>query len=669
MKIYKSLQRISKQVSSLLSFLLLSQTTTPLIANAYWDTEEVWVEGHDETEWVEGHYAEGSTNWIDDYEYTYWVPGNFVTVTNGWVDDEDESTDEPIDTSNGNNYFTEHRLSVPCPGVSLSLNLKYQSVSDLPTGSMGQGWRHSYEWELDVGSDSISLYTGTGSKLTFTENSDGSYDAPDSSNWTLETSDGGYDLQLPGGTTYGFDANGCLQFIRDGWGVGVSCGYDTNGCLVTVTHSNGRQLIFGNEWNGAAALWQPVSVAVDGGAALGFAYKSDGQFTQVVEQVDGYSYVSTYRYADGYLTNRVNGAGFNYAFGYDSSNDTLNGKGTSLSVDGYYAHEVQYTGDDTTDVTYFARGKEQKYRYSRSESGRLSHKYGPAETISGTLELGESYGYATNGIDKEQTTYFDEGIGETFTEWMAYDGNHNVTNYSVAYNSTDPVQLLAKTYDAEWLLPESWVEPDGSRTEISYTNGSPSVMKAFYSDTESYDTVITYATNGLPRTLVNANGHAVHFGYDSMGNQVFAAAEVGPSITNTYGALGFVQTMEILSEDGSSTGRRTEFECDAKGRVEKVTFADGLENSFSHNALGYVTNAVDRAGRSTDYTYAPTRMLTSITRYLNQSGSNIPVRVGFDLDQQVNVLRISEPRGRYVESSISSISRTASLPSPTSRAR
>ena len=63
-----------------------------------------------------------------------------------------------------------------------------------------------------------------------------------------------------------------------------------------------------------------------------------------------------------------------------------------------------------------------------------------------------------------------------------------------------------------------------------------------------------------------------------------------------------------------------------------------------------VTNTTDRAGRKTDFTYAPMKKLTSVTRYLNEGGSNTPVRIAYDFDKMFNGLNITEPRGRYVES-------------------
>ena len=233
---------------------------------------------------------------------------------------------------------------------------------------------------------------------------------------------------------------------------------------------------------------------------------------------------------------------------------------------------------------------------------------------------------------------------------MLYDHAHNLTNYAVSFCSANKVQQSSMTYDAACQLPSVIREPDGSRTEIEYTNGLVRVRKAFISETQHYDTHYTYTAMGQPETVANANSHITTFGYNASGNLISTTPPLGPVITNGYNALGYVETMEVLSESGASSGRITHYENDAQGRTVGIVYPDGLSESFAFNALGYCTNSTDRADRITDYTYAPTKMLTSVTRYLNQNGSNVPVRIGYNLDKQLNVLRISEPRSRYVES-------------------
>lgn len=585
---------------------------------------------------------------IPIYDFYRTLPAHPETPSN---DSEDGSTDDPIDTKNGNNYFTENRIYVPCPGVSLELDLNYQSVADLPTGILGEGWRHSLEWYLDVQTNQAVLYTGDGKKRVFGEDGSGGYLPPFGKHWTLEDQATGYEVGMPGGLYYDFDTNGVLTTIHDAWSNGIECAYGTNACLEYATHSNGRQIAFSNEWHAASGQWRVTSIFVQDGMSLAFDYNGDGQFTQVVEQVGASSYTSSYHYADAFLTNKINGADFEYSYGYETgTNGLLNGKGIHLDVDGYYEHQVEYIYPDLTEVRYSLRGTEQIHRYFRNRDGVLATKYGPGENISNAVTRGVNYSYTVNNEDRTAETLFDNATGTTWSKWMLYDGAHNITNFSVGYGTTNPVHQFSMEYDPAWQLPSALVDAEGNRAEILYTNALPLVVKVFYSASNSYDTGFSYTTNGLVQSFTNVNEHVTTFGYDGMGNLTAVTAEIGPVITNTYDALGFVKSVNLLAQDGASTGRIMLYDTDAKGRVLQTTYPDGLTASFAYNILDYLTNTIDRAGRSTDFAYAPTKKLTSVTRYLNENGSNVPVRVSYDLDEQANLLRISEPRGRYVES-------------------
>ncbi len=601
---------------------------------ARWVVTEVWVD--------EGSYYD-TTNQV-------WVFIGYMESTVVWVDD-GSSTIDPIDTTSGNNYFTDEGIFILCPGISLEMNLGYQSITNRTEGRLGRGWHHSYEWDLDIQDDQAVLNMGSGNQLIFTENTNGSYLPPVSHNWTLEGNGNGHEVGLPSGLSYNFNTNGQIYMIQDAWGNWIECSYGTNNCLESVTHANGRNLIFSNSWDGVLGEWRIASIQVQGGMSLAFGYNADGQLTQRIDQVGENSYTSSYQYADGFLTNKVNGAGFEYTFVYEVNNGLLNGKGTYLAVDGYYEHEVYYANHGNfTDVTYHRRGQEQVLRYFRNEYGTLEATYGPAESIQDIELRGTVHGYSANGVDKLEETLFDNEEGATWSRWLQYDDAHNVTNLSVSYGSTNQVQQISVEYDPVWNLPSAFEDAEGSRMETIYTNGLPWVVKDFHTETNSYDTYYSYTTNGLLLFITNANGHVIGLGYDSMGNRVSIATEVGPIVTNTYDALGFVQSTERLSESNTPTGRITQYGNNAKGWITEIVFADGLTNSYAYNALGYLTNIVDRAGRTTSYTYAPTHKLSSVTRWLEQGDSNVPVRIGYDLDKQMNLLNITDPRGRYVES-------------------
>ena len=356
-----------------LNFFLLNVLSSFAGTISFWVyLENTWIPAH--TEW-KAVGPEGKEYLpFQEPGYDYWdrldVEAHWGS---GWVlismDYDDDDTKEPIDTATGNNYFTEKGLYVPCPGISLELDLKYQSISEHPEGIFGANWIHSYEWQLNVETDQATLYPGLDDAVVFGRDENDIFYPPATKSWTMETNSIGYSVHIPPGVDYVFNSAGRLEAIQDSWGNRVDCLYGTNGCLEAVTHSNGRRISFSNCWNTVSEQWQIDSIEVDGGASLSFSYGADGQFTQVVEQVDANCYTSSYQYANGFLTNRVNGAGFNYAYRYQSGYYPPSGKCVHLDVDGYYDHDVAYLSDSLTDVTYQRRGESQFFRYARNDDG------------------------------------------------------------------------------------------------------------------------------------------------------------------------------------------------------------------------------------------------------------------------------------------------------------
>jgi len=155
---------------------------------------EITIPAHYEWQWVRIPPSEG---YPEKWEWQeVWVPKKTVTIE---ISLEDSSTEEPIDTTTGNNYFTESRISVPCPGIPLEVGLKYQSVTSMPEGRLGKGWHHSYEWTLDDQTTNAVIHAATGGKLVFELGTNGLYQPPESSKWELEATTNGYEATLPEG--------------------------------------------------------------------------------------------------------------------------------------------------------------------------------------------------------------------------------------------------------------------------------------------------------------------------------------------------------------------------------------------------------------------------------------------------------------------------------------
>ena len=474
-----------------------------------------------------------------------------------------------------------------------------------------------------------------------------------------ETNGYRYALHQPGGIVYGFEGDK-LESIEDAWGNHIDFTHTTNSLL--AEHSCGASLLLGHEGD----LRRPTRAYVSDDLYIDYAYDDVRRLTNVVRHVSGETFEFTYQYdADGIMTNKTNPRGDKYRFTHDFASTGNNysedyDRTTTLEIgDGWMKHEVaaqwgyEIEGGSTneyrhSDVTYdYGDGLEKKYRYETTTNGMIQVQYGPYTNMTEKLATGMEYTYDRKNVATEKT--FDDSLGESFTLHKQYDELSHITAMGISYNSTNPIWQAHIGYDTEWLLPSAITNAEGHWMQTTYTNGRPLAIKTFWSDTQSHDTTFGYYTNGLVASVTNANLHVTQMEYDANGNPAFAWAELGPQMATSYNALGHLERSETLAENGNSTGRVTEYDVTSKGWIKSVTHPDDSQTTFAHDNAGNVTNTVDRAGRKTDFAYAPTKKLTSVTRYLSEGGTNTPVRIGYDFDKMFNGLKITEPRGRYVE--------------------
>ncbi|MDZ4197926.1 MAG: RHS repeat-associated core domain-containing protein [Kiritimatiellia bacterium] len=335
---------------------------------------------------------------------------------------------------------------------------------------------------------------------------------------------------------------------------------------------------------------------------------------------------------------------------------------------------MDYVSDTVRRVNYddYMENQSATYEYGiNDKTFQLEVEYGPGTDHTNARIRGMRREY--NGSLREKIEYFDDGVGESFTYFQQHDTNRNVTKLEIAYvdsnnTSTNRSLVHESVYDLGINLPVRITDAAGNKVEIDYTNASPSVIRAFYSGTESYDTLFSYTTNGLLAAVQNANSNVTQFAYDSRGFLATVTPPIGPASRTVHNEFGFLTESEIVPEGSTNgTGRVTTYTRNAAGRMEAVQFADGLGMTNQYNAMDKVTRITDRAGRHTDFDYVlgqdvvtvrpgagRTRLLpdlASVSRYLDApGGTSQPVRITYDYDKQFNALRITEPRGRYVES-------------------
>lgn len=628
-------------------------------------TGEMWFDKGNPVNTVYGFQNVTLTSWvlycnglpIQDINGPIQPPIPPPTVPTEEEDLPEDCTTEPINTRTGNNFFAEPLFTLPSSGLLPGLALHYQSTAG--ESSLGKGWRHSYDWWLDIKSDYVDIYTGTGEKIKFDRTSEnyaelGIYETKSSINWKLthtywnpEAPLRKYYLELPGGIKYTFSNAGKLMEIRDKWNRLVTFNYySQTGCLYSVTSSHGPSVNFSNVWQEAIADWRVKSISIPNGASWTFSYDVYGQFTQKLEHVSGNTYTSSYAYADGYLTNRVNKVGHSYKYDYEKdSYGRCTWKATRLSAGNDRYEHVVFRSWGYPCVTYENGDFSQCYQYNDYPHPPYSEPklvvYGPAPNFitSNITQRGTTYFYGGDTKDKIKTTVFDNSAGSSWTEWMGYDSAHNITNYSVAYNSSTAVQQLSVEYDPDWNLPVAIQDAQGYRREIVYTNGLPSISRITLSGNETAETVCGYNGSGFLTAITNANHHWMEIGRDALGLPETIALQAGPLLTLKYNALGYV-TNSVLPG-----GRKTSYAVDALGKIKRIDYADNLYETFGYDGGGHLTNYVNRAGRKTSYSYEIGGNLASIRRQFVST----ELTVSYGYDQQLNTLSIIDELNRPVE--------------------
>jgi len=257
--------------------------------------------------------------------------------------------------------------------------------------------------------------------------------------------------------------------------------------------------------------------------------------------------------------------------------------------------------------------------------------------------VSEGFGYCVNpeGMAGPSATVTVPWHGPTQTP------SSRLVAHAAPFAYTVPTGVWSYAWHPEFELPTRSTDPEGNCTEYEYTNALVSRLKQYYSESNSHDTVFAY-TNGLLEAVTNANGHWTRYEYDALGRPSTVTPQAGPAVRMEHTALGHLHKLTMPGMPGGDPERSTTFDTDALGRVERIVYPDGKEERFFHDALGNVTGRVDRAGRTTSLSFAPTRKLTGVARaFPSAPGGEAGTRL--EWDNQFNSLRVWDAMGRCVE--------------------
>ena len=583
---------------------------------------------------------------------------------------------DPVNDISGAVVTDATDISIPAPGIPLTFSRSYNSVSSC-NGPLGPRWTHSFNWMLSPSNTTVSGFTNlcrivqnaSGDQWVYNLNTNNTFDPTfDNASCLLYTNSAFY-LTFPGGINYIFATNGTLQTIRDSWNNQISFSYTNRSgtnLLLSATHSDGQSLAFSYQNNLLTNIAIPSP-----NLSIAFFYNTLGELTNATTRTPtGVSLTSyLYDYATNYcnhsLTQKINAVGDVYTWQYaTNANGTINSKGTRACIGSNYLD------------TYFTYVTNAPYTVVASPHGtntlytdcwfdpvqlRITAESGPslAPTNCETIGTGTRYAYDNNGNATNIQIYdFNQTLsGNT---WNQYDSRHNITNSVFAYCAPAGSNYYSYSWDTNWNVMTSSVDPDGHKVTMQYTNGAIAKASVFYTASNSFDTLYSYTTNGLVAAITNANGHGVAYLHDSQGNISATIPQLGPSNSMAWDSLGHLTNINLCGGTWVTSGdinnltqtfvpRKISYSPDSLGRNSKTTWQDGSTETFGWDAIGNLTNYVDRGGRVTKMSWLPTRKLASKTRYLLEAG-NQAATIGYAYDQQLNTLKITDELNRSVES-------------------
>ncbi len=536
---------------------------------------------------------------------------------------------DPVNTAIGALVHSESDLGMASKTGSLSVNRFYTSA-DATEGPFGRGWSLGYDIRVTVQGSEAVLKAGSGQRITFSENPDGSFAAPSGATSSLtRNQDGTYTVTTRSGLVHSFDTAGRLTSLADGSGRGPAYTYDGSGRLTQVTDGN-RSISF--TWDTAAgritgaqsSAGQTITYSYTGGLLTGATNALSGTTTytydagQRLSEIKAPSGKTIVRTAYDILTGRVaeqwDGLGNRSAFAWDAatSTATMTDARGGLWKDIYSGNVLQRRIDPVGNTT--------DYEYDTQL--RLTATHGP-DGIRNAL----SY---TPGGDVKSFQ------GTTRMVRTEYNAQHlpTTTTNARGYSST-------RGYDAA-----------NNLTQLSRPNPAGGTLTSS----------LTYNAMGNVTSATDPNGNTGAFEYSPDGDPTKATSPLGSITSMGYDTAGRVTSM--VSPRGNTAGADPNqftwrYEYDALGRMVKATNPAGQYETVEYDVDGQVTKATDTAGRSTTYQYDAAGHVTAV------QGPDVSVPAATTAyDANGNVTTVTDAMGRTTTFQYDAANRATAVTNP-----
>lgn len=558
---------------------------------------------------------------------------------------------DPVNLGTGNFIYEKEDMKLEgTPAMSLT---RFYNTLDRETGSLGKGWRHSFEIFLKINNDEVQLYLPDGKKITFRKIKEGTYTS-DKTRDRLVKEHNIYCLKKSNGDTFQFDLNGnCLCFeeesgnrisysMEDGLlkrvkreddGASYEFHYNAEKKLESISDSTGRSIIY--EYSEEGSLQKASCLA---GGFFAYQYEQSGYISKV-SSVDGTAIVENFFDNQGRCTSQNFPDGGSVSFGYDDENSCItlterNGSITKYFHDEHF-HNNRIVYEDGEE--HFIYNRKGQCTYHKNQNGVVTrYSYDARGNVTQVMDALGNKTNATydaknhllsvkvNGKNKLRNEYNTKGelistvVADSSNYQMKYDENEKVTEitqpdgsrFSFQYDKNGNLSMIKNpkgtvTYyqhDALNRVVET-VDGNGNKTSFAYDNADQivSIVNAA-GNKRTYE----YNQRGRVSKIVDFDGHSVEVGYNCLNRP--------ESITDKEGNITKFEydLMWNLSAKVTPDGARTSYVYNRANRMEQVLLPEGESLTYEYDAVGNQIGMTDAEGNYYIYEYDVLNRMTSM---------------------------------------------------------
>jgi len=372
---------------------------------------------------------------------------------------------------------------------------------------------------------------------------------------------------LNGDTTYGYDTAGNLLNVTDANGNTTTFTYNANNRRISQINAADDTTTYGYDANG-----NPVTEIRPNGNTITSTYDS---LNRKIGMADSLGPIKSITYGpSGRVLTETNGLGETTSYSYNALNRRISQTDPMGNI-------AAYTYDASGNVLTITdpEGSVKQFSYNNinqriSETDPLGHSitysYNTAgQLLSITDAKGSQTGFFYNEINKVSKKTYADGSFYTYTY-------HSVGNHLAS--RTDAMgELTTYTYDNLNRLIR--VDP-GSEYKVFSYDSVGNMLSA-----NTVDTSISFLWDSANRmTQTTQNGHSVSYAYNLLENSRTITYPIGKVVKEIYNQRNLLNRIE----DSTSASVIT-YTFDGAFRLQKKTYANGIEGIYARNANGQET--------------------------------------------------------------------------------